>query len=409
MKKIRFLIALMACSPLVAQSPSMKELQMKFDLLKLATKAQDARVEQNFHEGDSYWFIYGAEGELLAFQATGQLSYLEAFLRHWYAFQDNALPSNSFPNPNLPAYTTEEALGKQNYYKDTYLSWDNHGKREYDQGQTNGGEYPLFETHGFQCVPKMLYVLYLHPALRQTKNARGGTYQDDFDKILPWFEKNIWDKWFDRGTKNLFRSQTHITSHAANMALYLSKIHPKKLEYKYFLDDFNSDADGHGYSSYPSSFRGQLRKHTYSDTGTAYEGYIWNPNWGKMTGATDTNHNQAEFRHIANQMMFAGGYWNDADKARFLATAHWQLENSEGPANYKMDLSPNKKDGQWAGMVYYGVAAWGRFDEDLQTALSTSKLYRNTKPALSARKKILVGNMMYNRAFLDGTMAYPDY
>ncbi len=410
MEKVFYFIILGFCGSSFCQSPSLSELQIKFEILRSRTKVVDADVAAKYHGGDSYWFINGAEGELLAFQATGQLSYLEAFLVHWYAFQDNALPSNTFPNRKLPPYTKLEALGSPKYFKDSYLSWDNHGSRHYSQGQTDGGEYPLFETHGFQCVPKMLYVLFQHPELRTLKNERGGTYQDDYDKILPWFEKNIWDKWFSRGRGNLFRSQTHITSHAANMALYLSKIHPSKSEYKHFLDDFNSNADGHGFSSYPSSFRDQLREHVYKDTGKSWKGYIWNPNWGVMTGATDTNHNQAEFRHIINQMMFAGSYWNEADKVRFLATAHWQLENSEvQPANYKMDLAPNNKDGQWSSMLYYGVSAWGRFDESLQKALSESKLYNNTKPAFNERKKIFIGNMMYNRAFLDGTMEYPEY
>lgn len=420
---------------------TLSQIKSRFDTLASANESKKVEVENKIHGGDTYWFIYGAEGKLRMFQATKDLSYLNSYLDHWFAFQDGALASNTFPNPSLPAYTTERE-GNNDQFNDNFLTWDNHGDPAWTQGWTNGGEYPLFETHGFQNVPLMLSILYHNPEILEIEHGQswsgwGTTYQDVYDSVLSFFETNVWDKWDINGSdprtysgsglginEALMRNEIHISSHASTIALYLWKITGKQ-KYKDFLDDWNFDTDGHGYNSRNANgFVGNLRNYTYTEGATSYVGFIWDNVWGTTdpTSQTDTDHWKAEFRHISNQLMFSDNWW-DANaggtapsdfRSRMLETAKWAFENSQnGAANYRPLKTSHSKDGttsQRSTMIYFGTCEWGRYDETFQSEMEDSS-FANTSTSSSQRYRaeIFLGNLAYNRAYLNGDTMYLEF
>lgn len=425
---------------------SLTTLENTLTALRQASSWVDRENRHNLytHQGDSYYFLFYSEPYMYAFQATGNFLYLNLWLNGVLKWINGARVASSFPgskpynqtqcnSKTLCSACPELGTGGADF-NDSYLSWDNWGCRAFDQGGTDGGEGSLFDGHGWTSVPKMLYVMFRNPSILSESNASctlcdksgSGTYQNDFNRILAFFEQNIWNKWRGRATgwRNLMRSQTHIASHYANMAFYLSKMVPSKPEYGIFIDAWHNDvtlinAVGN-YSDHPytGSFHSQVADYTFDSP--AANGYIWNGGWGNTfttnDNGTDTNHNQAEWRHLANIFVGDNWYgWTTTQFNKFKATALWQLQNAipPNPAYYRMSGNPppeDRTDGSSYAGYYYGLCGWGRFTSSFQDLLETTSLYAESNTSSTNwRKGQLIGNMMYNRAYLDGTMAFPDY
>lgn len=365
------------------------------------------------HQGDHYYFLYLITPPLNRFQATGELKYLEDAVYAFREAMDGALASNTFPastNTGATAYTSVEPTSNPDYYNDSYLSWDNHGLREFTQGYTNGGEYSLYDKHGMNDIGRLLWVLKKFPALRATSNNRAGhnfpglrtttpsgTYQDDYDDILAFVEANIWDKWTTRGRPH--GPTTYIASHWANLAYWLYKC-TNDPEYKTEVDAWLTDMTSSSLPASraePSSMREQLRVYNYPGVGT---GYIWNANWGTFTGSVDVDHANAEARVICNTYT-DGYYWDETDKVRFVNTSDWVI--SQDPNVPDLLSGTGSVDNSYS----IGWACWGRFDPALQLKYEQSATASGS--VSTGRRWMLFGQLIYNRAYLNGTMVYPDY
>jgi uncharacterized protein YjdB len=431
---------------------TLAQLKTIFDNFETPLLSKFNTFKSEVHESQMYWMILPLEPYIKAFQATKDFAYLNKALDVWWEYQSRAYTSNSMPNSQLPA---RSGTTSGTDYNDDFLTWDSHGQMTaYPIGASrNGGEAALYQTHGGQCIPLLLSVLYHNSTILSTAHGNatwtagynevahnggadnwGTTYQDVLDSILSFFEQNVWNKWdlkyngggdlIGRGAPTvgldelLFRGQVHIASHASNMALYLWKITGTQ-KYKDFLDDWNFDCDGHGYnSSTTAGFEEMIRAHNYTDMPTTYNGFVWDNTWTSgASGETDTNHWNAEFRHVANQMMFPSDYWTGKtiDGRDFVsgmvATARWGIDNADnGGGNYRPLLTPSTKAGKIdgssnirTGAYYYGVVCWGRFDATLQEEIEDSVMVNAAPSSNGHRNFLLTANAMYNRAYLDGS------
>ena len=399
-------------------------LKAAFDVNATAQATNKSIVELYYHGGDAYYNFRFGNGNLKVFQATGTFSYLDAALNHWLAYQNNAVLASSLPDDVTFTYTQTEPRDSPEYWNDEYYTWESHGDgRVSTQGFTGktgdntqgGGEFSLYEGHGFNWVPQMLYVMFVNPSIRTTTNGAlpGATYQTQYDEILAFFQQNVWNKWesrrstFPNDDKYMFRSRTYISSHYANIAFFLWKMTGTQ-KYKNFVDGWNYDPSLIP-NNEPNGFRQQLRTQSYSPYGT---GYIWNSNWGSLTGASDVNHSMSEFRTIANQMKHSGSYWDATDKSRFLANARWAYANSNDTfsVDWWDDTAGVDTGAPYIDNTYYGICEFGAFDETFQQELEVHDLYSESNTGSDGWKKAhFLGALTYNRAYLDGTLVYPDY
>lgn len=427
-KKILIVLIILVVQGAFSQIPKTKaQLKARFDTARMTSSAVQWRNEsrRNAHDGDAYWALFELESHLLAFQATGDFLYLESWLTTWYAWQDQAVPNNTFPNafvPSFPHAYDSNPLGVNppdvektisgGIFNDSFLDWDNHGLRvqAWKQGDTDGGVYPLFQGHGMRTVPKMLLVMKNNPSIRSTDNGAwaGSTYQTQYDDILAFWQNHMWNKWWTRGPSNtITRINTHMTSHWTSVGYFLNKITPNANQ-ALAAEAFNNNVGLIGPQHGSRGFKQQVRTYTFPN-GT---GYVWASTWTNDTKFNDIPHAGAEMRFVVDQMMWNEGLWTETDKARFLVTAHSIINRDAAAGPWPFWISGNPAQGttnNYWQLYYYGWPAWGRFDSSLQLKYENSRLYNDTAGGRGAHVMLLVSNLMYNRAYLEGTLVYPEF
>ncbi|PUV22945.1 hypothetical protein [Sphingobacterium athyrii] len=113
-------------------------------------------------------------------------------------------------------------------FKDQYLGWANHSHPE---SGNDGKEYPLFESYCWRYVTEILLIINNDARLKRK-------YKNDYNLILNFTEKNIFEKWYSRGRDHIYRSNLHMRSHWARICFDLYLI-TKKNKYKIVFDNFD--------------------------------------------------------------------------------------------------------------------------------------------------------------------------
>jgi hypothetical protein len=119
-------------------------------------------------------------------------------------------------------------------FGDGYLGWKSTYRDEHR-------EVPLYESCMWRYVTKILRMIKETPDLYNDPDFR-----DFFRDVLPFTEKHIWEKWYNRGRDQayIYRNRTHIASHWAFIALNMLKIstdETKKDQYRQVLAKINED------------------------------------------------------------------------------------------------------------------------------------------------------------------------
>ena len=166
---------------------------------------------------DLYNLSYAIDANNTMYKATGNLKYLDRSI--FYA--KNAIKSS-----------VNSKFLQNSQYQDDYCSWVN--KSNPSKGN-DGKEYALYESFCWRYVTDILKIIYDYKLLN---------YQNYFHELLLFTETNIYDKWESRGIANLYRSNVHMRSHWAKIAMILYVI-TKKNKYKVFLDTFIKDFTNH--------------------------------------------------------------------------------------------------------------------------------------------------------------------
>ncbi|RKI35343.1 hypothetical protein D7Y27_32160 [Corallococcus sp. AB004] len=297
---------------------------------------------QSLDSWQFYDLAYGVDGNTAMYRATGKTQYMDRALLYVNNMVNHAKVSSSLP---------------RSQFKDSYLGWAS------ARSDTLGQEVPLFESYCWRYVTRMLRTIRETPAL-----YNNSTYKTQYDKLLAFTERNMFEKWNKRGANSyLYRVNTHMASHWAYIAMDLSKMTTdatKKAQYLTVFNNINRDMPNN-----TSSLRGQLMTSPVNANA-----YFWAAEWGsKKRPGQDVAHGNGVMAYIV-EAHDAGMEWTDADMRKFVAT----LNNVIWPSAKKYG---NYVDGTGSGTGWFndGLVKLGRYNAALQQRLETHTVGQNTQ------------------------------
>lgn len=320
----------------------------------------NAALSTSGDEWDIYDLAYGIDGYAAMWEATGDTTYLDKAL----TLAENCIATAQ------PANTVN---GGSSQYNDTYLTWVNHS---HPGDGDDGREYPLFESYGWRYVLRTLAAM-----------KRGGldvdpTWSTRFDTILAFTETNIWDKWYSRGTSNLYRNRTHMASHWAFIAMHLKALTSdvtRQGQCQTVMDDIDFDGMANNGGA---SLRGNMSLLANpADAGA----YWWSNVWNDSTlPGQDVDHGNGVLAYLAEAMAY-GSYWNGADAVKLI-----KILSVIEPTSAYID-GTGTDTGWWAD----GFVKLGRFSDAAQLLIES---HGGTTSQGQFR-----ANMALNAAVLSGT------
>tara|TARA_R110002074_G_scaffold203432_1_gene371315 strand:+ start:4566 stop:6143 length:1578 start_codon:yes stop_codon:yes gene_type:complete len=296
----------------------------QIDSVDATQKSQSANENQEY-----YFLAYYIDAHVSMWQATGEYKYL-----------DNAL---KLIENTIDDAQSIDIKGKQ------FLGWPT----DPNHSEASAKGYPLWESFMFRFVSSLLRVMDKSPNLRSTNNL-----QERYNKILNFTIENIWNKWEYDGIHNMYRINTHMSSHWARIGMDLYLI-TGETKYKLVFDNISYGT----MIGWPSNLRNQIK--TNSKVTSAF---IWNQNWTNAA-IQDTSHAGAivSFWVAAYENSM---YWDKNDIDGFVSTLKNVIWTKADGSRFTKNV-----DGS-GGYDYYGrLHEWlplGRFDAELQQQIKDS-------------------------------------
>jgi hypothetical protein len=239
---------------------------------------------------------------------------------------------------------------------------------------------PLYESYCWRYVTRMLRVIRETPVLYSNP-----AYRSQYDRLLAFTEKNIFEKWYRRGANSyIYRTRTHMAAHLASIAMNLALMTTdatKKAQYMTVVNNINLNMPNN-----TSSLRQQMRP---GPTNPA--AYFWSDVWGSTARpGQDSSHGNGVLSYIV-EAHDAGIEWTNDDMRKFSTTLNSVLWPAAGRyATYV--------DGSGAGNGWWndGFMRLGRYDATIQLRLETHRVGRNIQ---------FYGNGALNARILSGPAA----
>ena len=293
---------------------------------------------------DSWQFYnlgYGIDGNTAMYRATGKTEYLDRALLY----------------VNNMVATARTSSTMTSNFRDAYLGWTSKRSETFNQ------EIPLYESYCWRYVTGLLRVIRETPAL-----YGNATYRAQYDKLLAFTEKHVFEKWYTRGPNaNIYRSTTHMASHWAKIALDLSRITPdatRKTRYLTVLNAINRDMPNN-----TSSLRQQMKPSPVNPAA-----YFWSNLWGSTARpGQDVSHGNGVMAYIV-EAHGAGVEWTNADMTAFVNTLNKVIWPTTGKYSNYVDGS-----GTGNGWFNDGLMKLGRYSPALQKRLETHTVGNNTQ------------------------------
>jgi hypothetical protein len=295
---------------------------------------------------DYYNLAFGLDAYTSMYLATGKTAYLNQSLTYVNNVIARAKPSSS--------------LGAS-AFGDSYLGWVS------QRADVKGQEVPLFESFLWRYVTQMLWTIRQTPTLYNNP-----TYKNQYDRILAFTERNIFDKWYTRGDgpgggggagkPNMYRQNTNMASHWAFISLLLSRMTSnttRRSEAVTVYTDIN-----HHMPIYGSSLRQQFIK-----TAAAPAAYEWSSAWGpagQYVGAPnvqDVPHGSGEVSYIMASYDL-GVEWTAADITALFHTLTDVVWRKDRTYAANVDGS-----GSGNGVIIDGFMKLGRYNAAIQQRL----------------------------------------
>ncbi|WNG20611.1 hypothetical protein F0U63_42405 [Cystobacter fuscus] len=290
-----------------------------------------------------YDLAYGIDGNTAMFRATGKTQYLDRALLYVNNMVNNAKSSASLP---------------KSQFKDAYLGWAS------ARSDTLGQEVPLFESYCWRYVTRLLRAMHDTPEVYGNAN-----YRAQYDKLLAFSEKNIFEKWFKRGANSyIYRNRTHMAAHWAYIAMDLSLMTTdaaRKANYVAVFNNINRD----NLPNAASSLRKQLAPNPLNASA-----FFWSDVWAsRARPGQDVAHGNGVMAFIV-EARDAKMEWTDQDVRAFSATLNSVIWPSAGKYAEYVDGS-----GSGTGWFNDGLMKLGRYDTNLQKRLETHSVGNNTQ------------------------------
>jgi hypothetical protein len=285
---------------------------------------------------DSWQFYnlgYAVDANVSMFQATGKTQYLDRALLYVNNVIKTAKTSKSIPTSQ---------------YKDSYLGW---GSNSHPDGDDNGREFPLYESYMWRYATNMLVAMKQNATVYQDAK-----YKAQYDSIVAFSEKNMFEKWMSRGSDNIYRSHTHMSSHWAMIAFDLSLVSSNATNVKKYETV---------YKKFDTDMRKQLKK-------TSVGGYTWSAPWGSTSSVQDVSHGNAIMAYVVHAYDAGNKAWTKADIDAFVIT----LDKTIWPSatKYAASVDGSGSDNGWFND---GFVDLGRYNSKLQERLEGHRVGQN--------------------------------
>ncbi|MCY1023595.1 hypothetical protein [Pyxidicoccus sp. MSG2] len=289
---------------------------------------------------DFYSLAYGIDANTAMYRATGRTVYLDRALLYVNNLVDTARVSRSLP---------------RSQFKDGFLGWAS------TLSDPAGEEVPLYESYCWRYVTRLLRVI------RETPELYVNTaYRSQYERLLAFTEKNIFEKWFVRGADAfIYRSRTHLAAHWAFIAMDLALMTADtaaRPTYQAVFDNINQDLP-----NVSASLRAQLEPHPRYP-----EAWFWSDRWGSHEPpGQDVAHANGVLAFLV-EAHDAGLTWTDDDLRRFTATLNTVIWPEDGTYAEYVDGS-----GSGDGWFNDGLMKLGRYDIGLQRRLEQHRVGQN--------------------------------
>lgn len=296
--------------------------------------------------GDSwklYNLGYAIDANVAMYRATGKTQYLDRALLY---------------TNNVIGTAKKSSTIKTSQYKDSYMGWASYS---HPDGKDGGREYPLYESYMWRYVTYMLRTMHDTPSVMQ--NA---SYKSQYDKILAFTEKNMFDKWNARSANdNIYRQNTHMASHWAYITMELAAVttsSSKKTAYTKVYTNINKKLP-----NYPGGLRTQMKTNPVNKNA-----YFFHPDWGssKRPGS-DVSHANGVLSYIV-EAHDSNVEWTDSDIAKFNVMLKEVIWKSNGSSAEFLDGS-----GTDSGWINDGLMKLGRYDPAIQRKLENYNVGQN--------------------------------
>jgi len=247
-------------------------------------------------------------------------------------------------------------LKSKSNFNDEYRGWISLTK-----GRSYLEEVPLYESYSFFYIAEFLY--WLKKSGWANENSENAKWWKD---KLNFLEKNGWEKWLTRSKKKygknytyFLRSQTHMGSHWAGVALFLEKISD---------NDLIRTQAKELYTSYD-----MLLKRNFKVVNNSY---IWNSTYDDVSGTDaiasttrrvqDTSHGNHVVSYIIVANELGNESWNNRDITLLISTFKQTVYNSNNRSfNSYIDGLEEQKD-RSRFFVGDGWVKLSRYDNDLK-------------------------------------------
>lgn len=303
------------------------------------------KLSQSTDSWDYYNLAFGLDAYVAMFRATGQTKYLDTALL--------------LVNNVIASAKASTSLGSRAFH-DAYLGWVS------NRSDAAGQEVPLFESFLWRYVMQMLWSIKTNPTVyAQSK------YLTQYQSVLAFSEKNIFDKWYNRGAgpggggsagyPNMYRQNTNMASHWAYISMLMSRMTQDSMRRSRAVTvETNIDTK---MPVYGSSLRQQFLHNP--SVPAAYE---WNSYWGYKNGVTAANvqdvpHGSAEVAYILEAYKL-GDYWTSTDVTALSHTLTDVIWRANGTYAANVDGS-----GAGNGVIIDGFMKLGRYSTAIQQRL----------------------------------------
>ena len=290
------------------------------DYADALSKAKTANVGQEY-----YFLAYYVDGLIKMWQASGDNSYLDEALK-------------------LINLTIDDAVNVGN----GYLGWPNN--------DNNG--YALWDSYYWRYVATLTRIMHQSPNLRAT-----GNYQKQYEELLAFSEKNIWERYEVQGLNNFYRINTHMSTHWARIGMELYIITGKE-KYKTVFDNISFGT----MVGRPSNLRNQLQSNSKVSSAVT-----WSQRWD-INSIQDTDHAGAIVSFIVtayeNDM-----YWNEADINSLKSTLKNVIWKKEYGSNFMSNV-----DGTGEFDLHGRIHEWlilGSYDSEIQNRIKNDYTGKN--------------------------------
>jgi hypothetical protein len=276
---------------------------------------------------DHYNVSYSLDALTAAYQATGDVDYLDDALTMVDNVMASARPSSSLPGSD---------------FRDSFRGWAS--------SQEGGDEVPLYESYFWRYATSLLEVIH------QTRRLDGdAAVQRRYAASLAFAQRNIVQKWVHRGAGNaIYRSRTHMAAHWAMIAANLSVLTTDpslRAQYRRIITSIDRMLP-----NYPSSLRRQLRPNPKDR-----DAYFWSDVWGSSSRpGQDVSHGSGVIAYVVTAHDL-GIDWTQKDIDRFVELLDRVVWPRNGLVTEFVDGS-----GTGNGWLADGWVKLGRYDADLQ-------------------------------------------